>query len=83
MSLTSFQSSYWPDKGVVRGDELAGMIPRFSGRALYWNRVYMMNMTRKDKMKKGFVTRIFHIPEDLDEKLRIKAIKNKVRPTLF
>ena len=30
-------------------------------------------------MKKGFVARTFHIPEDLDQKLRIKAIKDKVR----
>jgi hypothetical protein len=36
-------------------------------------------MTRKDKIREGFVARTFHIPEDLDEKLRIKAIKNRVR----
>lgn len=36
-------------------------------------------MTRKDEMRKGFVARTFHIPEGLDEKLRMKAIKDKVR----
>jgi hypothetical protein len=36
-------------------------------------------MTRKDKIREGFVARTFHIPEDLDEELRIKAIKNRVR----
>jgi hypothetical protein len=30
-------------------------------------------------MKEGFVARTFHLPEDVDEKLRIRAIKNKVR----
>jgi hypothetical protein len=33
-------------------------------------------MTRKDEMRKGFVARTFHLPED--ENLRMKAIKNRV-----
>jgi len=36
-------------------------------------------MTRKDEIREGFVARTFHLPEDLDEKLRMKAIKSKVR----
>jgi hypothetical protein len=36
-------------------------------------------MTRKDKMKAGFVARTFHIPEELDEQLKIKAAKAKMR----
>jgi hypothetical protein len=30
-------------------------------------------------MKKGFVARTFHLPEILDQKLRMKAIENKMR----
>lgn len=40
---------------------------------------FIIHMTRKDAMRKGFVARTFHIPEPLDEKLRMKAIKNKMR----
>jgi hypothetical protein len=36
-------------------------------------------MTRKDKMREGFVARTFHIPNDVDDELRIMAIKNHVR----
>jgi hypothetical protein len=38
-----------------------------------------IHMTRKSEMRDGFVARTFHIPEDLDEKLRLKAVKDKVR----
>lgn len=50
-----------------------------SPEELYMGRTYLTTMTRKDKIREGFVARTFHIPEDLDEKLRIKAIKNRVR----
>ena len=36
-------------------------------------------MTRKDKMREGFVARNFHIPIDVDDKLRLMAVKNHVR----
>jgi hypothetical protein len=36
-------------------------------------------MTRKDKMRTGFVARTFHVPIDVDDKLRMMAIKNHVR----
>jgi hypothetical protein len=36
-------------------------------------------MTHKDKMREGFVARTFHIPEDIDDELRMMAIKNHVR----
>lgn len=39
----------------------------------------MMYMTRKDKMRKGFVAHTFHLPIELDDKLRMMAIKNHVR----
>lgn len=54
-------------------------IPRFSGRAIYGCRVYIICMTRKDKMKEGFVARTFHLPEDIDDELRMMAIKDHVR----
>jgi hypothetical protein len=54
-------------------------IPRLSGTAIYWNPAYIICMTRKDKMKEGFVARTFHIPMDLDEKLKIKAAKARMR----
>ena len=36
-------------------------------------------MTRKDEMKKGFVARTFHLPIDIDDELRVMAIKNHAR----
>jgi hypothetical protein len=36
-------------------------------------------MTRKDKMREGFVARTFHIPNDVDDELRMMAIKDHVR----
>lgn len=40
---------------------------------------YVLPMTKKEKMKDGFVSRTFHIPEQLDERLKIKAAKAKMR----
>jgi len=37
-----------------------------------------MYMTRKDKMKQGFVAHTFHLPRDLDEELRVMAGRNHV-----
>jgi len=34
---------------------------------------------RKDEIRKGYVSRSFNIPEKLDERLKIKAAKDKVR----
>jgi hypothetical protein len=53
--------------------------PRFSGTAIYGHPVYLTYMTRKDKMKKGFVARTFHLPIDIDDELRMMAVKNHVR----
>ena len=36
-------------------------------------------MTRKDQMREGFVARTFHIPIDIDDELRVKAVKTHVR----
>jgi hypothetical protein len=36
-------------------------------------------MTRKDKMREGFVARTFHIPKDIDDELRIEAVKTHIR----
>ena len=53
--------------------------PMFTGRALYGHRTCNTIMTRKDKMREGFVARNFHIPIDVDDKLRLMAVKNHVR----
>jgi hypothetical protein len=53
--------------------------PRFTGRAIYWHRICNTVMTRKDQMREGFVARNFHIPIDVDDKLRLMAVKNHVR----
>jgi hypothetical protein len=53
-------------------------VPRLSGTAIY-GRTYTTIMTRKDKMKEGFVARTFHIPVDIDDELRMMAIKDHVR----
>jgi hypothetical protein len=37
------------------------------------------NMGMPKQIRKGFVARSFNIPADLDEKLKIKAAKDKVR----
>jgi hypothetical protein len=49
------------------------------GTAICGNRVYVTYMTKKDKIREGFVARTFHIPEELDEQLKIKAAKTKMR----
>jgi hypothetical protein len=36
-------------------------------------------MTRKDKIRQGFVARTFHIPIEIDDGLRMIAVKNHVR----
>ena len=36
-------------------------------------------MTRKDEMRKGYVARTFHLPLDIDDELRMMAVKNHVR----
>jgi hypothetical protein len=36
-------------------------------------------MTRKDKMREGYVARTVHIPIELDDTLKMMAIKNHVR----
>ena len=33
---------------------------------------YITTMTRKDEMRKGSVARTYHLPEDLNEKLKDK-----------
>ena len=53
--------------------------PRFTGRALYWHRTCNTIMTRKDKMREGFVARAFHIPIDVDDELRMMAVKDHIR----
>jgi hypothetical protein len=54
-------------------------LPDSPGTAIYGNPAYIICMTRKDKMKEGFVARTFHIPENIDDELRMMAIKNHVR----
>lgn len=39
----------------------------------------MRYMTSKDKMKKGFVARTVHIPIELDDTLKMMAVKNRIR----
>jgi hypothetical protein len=56
------------------------MLPIFQGSpgtAIYGTG-YVLLMTRKDKLKEGFVARTFHIPAELDEKLKIQAAKTKM-----
>ncbi|MGA9151770.1 MAG: hypothetical protein WBZ36_14425, partial [Candidatus Nitrosopolaris sp.] len=59
-------------------DDVDIQAPRYPEQ-LYMGAGLVLLMTRKDMMKKGFVARTFHIPEGLDQKLRMEAIKNKVR----
>jgi len=51
-----------------------------SPEELYRGRTYITNakMTRKDKMKEGFVANTFHLPQDLDEEIRVMAVRNHV-----
>lgn len=51
----------------------------YPGTAIYGCRVYIICMTRKDKMKEGFVARTFHIPVDIDDELRMEAVKKRIR----
>jgi hypothetical protein len=36
-------------------------------------------MTRKNKIREGFVAHTFHLPRDLDDELRFEAVKKRVR----
>jgi len=36
-------------------------------------------MPKQNRIRKGFVARSFNIPADLDEKLKVRAVKDKVR----
>jgi hypothetical protein len=36
-------------------------------------------MTRKDQMREGFVARTFHIPIDIDDELRMEAVRKRMR----
>jgi len=38
-----------------------------------------IGMLKQNKIRKGFVARSFNIPKDLDEELRLKAVKDNVR----
>jgi len=49
-----------------------------SGRAIYGG-VLVLYMTRKDKMREGYVARTFHITIGIDDELRMMAVKNHVR----
>jgi hypothetical protein len=53
--------------------------PRFTGRALYGHRICITIMTRKDKMREGYIARNFHIPTDVDDRLRMEAVKKRLR----
>lgn len=57
----------------------AMIIPRFLERALYWHRMCTTIMTRKDKMREGYVSRNFRIPIDVDDELRMEAVKKRIR----
>jgi hypothetical protein len=59
---------------VGRKETVNTKTPRFTGRALYGHRTCNTIMTRKDSMRQGFVARNFHIPMDVDDKLRLMAI---------
>ena len=53
-------------------------MPRFLERALYGS-TSTLGMTRKDKMREGYVSRNFHIPMDIDDELRMEAVKKRIR----
>jgi hypothetical protein len=39
----------------------------------------MIIMTRKDQMREGYVSRNFHLPIEVDDKLRMMAVKEHIR----
>jgi hypothetical protein len=51
----------------------------YSPEQLYSGRTCDLSMTRKDKMREGYVARTVHIPIELDDTLKMMAIKNHVR----
>jgi hypothetical protein len=73
-----FLSKHLFKRKQIFDDISHSQVPRFSGTAIY-GRTYITIMTRKDKMREGFVARTFHIPNDVDDELRMMAIKDHVR----
>ena len=39
----------------------------------------ILDMTRKDEMREGYVARNFHVPINIDDKLRMEAVKKRIR----
>ena len=68
---------------TIQGDEADTFyrIPGHPGfpEELYMGRTYVTTITRKDKMREGFVARTFHIPIDIDDRLRMEAVKKRSR----
>jgi hypothetical protein len=56
-------------------------IPRLLGslELLYRGSTSTYYVTRTDKMRQGYVARAFHLPRDVDDQLRMMAIKNHIR----
>jgi hypothetical protein len=46
---------------------------------LYMGSTSTPYMTRKDQMRNGYVARTFHIPTDIDDEFRMKAVKTHAR----
>jgi hypothetical protein len=44
-----------------------------------WEVLVLPSMVRKDQIREGFVARTFHIPIDVDDKLRMEAVKQRIR----
>jgi hypothetical protein len=43
------------------------------------DRVYMLCVTTKEKMREGFVAKTFHLPIVLDDRLRMASVKNHMK----
>jgi hypothetical protein len=69
--------------GLDTLDNLSTLCPRChpaeesKSRVLYDGTTAVVK--RKDRIRDGFVAHTFHLPKELDDKLRMEAVKNRVR----
>jgi hypothetical protein len=67
------------ESGHVKVDQMTRQYNFTIPHAKIWHRICNTIMTRKDQIREGFVAHTFHLPVDIDDKIRMEAVKKRVR----